>query len=268
MSVRKPTIQVTKDYRLFKRSDENRPLDMSKHRNLEAQMKRYGFLPTFPAVCFRDKKGNLIVKDGQHRLAIAETLGLPVYWVEASEDFDIADINSTARTWTINDYVQRFAAAGIKDYADAIAFAGSYKLPVNTACGLLAGHSTSSNVADDIKNGTFKVVDLAYATMVAGTYAELIRMCPEIKHAKLLQACVAVARVEDFDAKRLISGATRCREKLVSYSTREGFLDMLEDIYNFGRSRLVPLKMQAMIVMKERNATTAAQIAKAKKNDN
>jgi len=50
----------------------------------------------------------------------------------------------------------------------------------------------------------------------------------------------------------MISNAGRCREKLVSYSTKEAYLDMLEDIYNFGRKNLLALKISAQQAMRDR----------------
>lgn len=94
-------VQVTKNYRLFVRSADNRDTDLKKHRKLIKSMKLYGFLSWFPIVCVRGEKGELIVKDGQHRLQIAESMGLPVYWTEAAEDFDIAtERRITPRPWS------------------------------------------------------------------------------------------------------------------------------------------------------------------------
>jgi hypothetical protein len=69
---------------------------------------------------------------------------------------------------------------------------------------------------------------------------------------------MAITRVEEFDARRLIQNAERCREKLVAFSTREAFLDMLETVYNFGRNKLVGLKALATMALRDRNATVAA----------
>jgi hypothetical protein len=57
----------------------------------------------------------------------------------------------------------------------------------------------------------------------------------------------------------LIGGAERCREKLVSYSTRDAYLDLLESVYNFGRKQLVSLKLPAIEAMRKRNVATKAK---------
>lgn len=246
-------IQVTKNYRMFTRSQDNRPIDPKKHKKLLDSMKQYGFLSCFPVVCFRDAKGNLVVKDGQHRLGFAESLGLPVYWIEESVDFDIAVINCTAKVWALRDYAQKFAANGKHEYQDGLDFADEHGLPVGTAFALLSGTTTFSNVQIQFTDGTFRVKDRKWANAVAGIYSPLAAMSPSVKNARFIEACMAVCRVKVFEAERLLHSAERCRDKLVSFSTRDAYLQMIEEIYNFGRCKLVGLKVEALMAMKNRN---------------
>jgi hypothetical protein len=263
MSSRK--IQATKNYALFHRNADNRVLDLKKHRKLYESMKRYGFLRCFPIVCFRDSKGNLIVKDGQHRLAIAQELGVTVYWVEETVDFDVAVINCTAKVWQLKDYALKFSANGNKQYQEGIEFAEQHGIPIGSAFAMLAGNVSFSNVESKFIDGTFKVKDRKWADDVAAVYGPLVAMSHSVKRQQFLEACMAVCRVDGFDSKRLISNAERCREKLVAFSTRDAYLDMLETIYNFGRSKLVGLKVEATMAMRERNlATKTRPVTKGK----
>jgi len=260
-------IQATKDYRKFIRSTENRPLDIKKHKRLMESMKLYGFLRCFPIVCRRDAAGQLVVKDGQHRLTIAEALGIMVYWIEEEVDFDVAMINTTSKIWVLSDYAQKFAANGHKAYQEAIEFAELHSLPMGMAVSLLAGTISFSNVQSAFLAGDFVVKDRPWADAVASLYRPLSMMSPAVKNARLIEACMAVCRVPDFDAKRLLAGAERCRDKLVNYSTRESYLEMMEEIYNFGRKQLVGLKAAATMAMRERNFATSTN-GKAKKKEN
>jgi hypothetical protein len=247
-------INVTKNYRLFSRSDDNRPLDMKKHKKLFQSMKRYGFLNDFPIACRRDDNKHLVVKDGQHRLAIAETLGLPVYWVEGAVDFDVAVVNGTAKIWHLRDYATKFATNGNQDYQKGLAFAEAHKLPLGTAFSLLAGTTSWTNVQSAFFDGDFKIKDQQWANAVAGIYGPMTEMSAVLRNARFVEACMAVCRIKEFDATRLLQNAHRCREKLVAYSTKDAYLDMLEDIYNFGRKHLLGLKAAAIMAMRERSA--------------
>lgn len=78
---------------------------------------------------------------------------------------------------------------------------------------------------------------------------------------------MAACRVDGFEVERFIRGAERCREKLVAYSTRDANLEMMEEVYNFGRTtkNLVPLKHLAIQAMRERSAVYKSVQTKAAK---
>lgn len=247
-------IRCTKDYRIFHRhSDENRPLNLKWHKRLVESMKEYGFIRAYPIICFRDKDKRLIIKDGQHRAVIAEMLGLPVYFVEEEKDFDIAKANSATASWKLVDYAQKHAANGIDAYKSVLEFANTHSMPVSLAATLLSGTTTFANINAKFYNGTWRVKDWDWANAVASILVPLTAINPKIKNQRFIEACMAVCRVDEFDPKRLISGAERCREKLVPYGTKEAYLDMLESIYNFHRAKLFGLKNAAIMAMRERN---------------
>lgn len=248
----KRTITATKNYRLFTVSDENRPRNAKKHKKLRESMQRYGFLSSFPVVCVRDKAGALVVKDGQHRLMFAEELGLPVYYAVESTNFDVAVVNSTAKVWSLIDYAQKHAAHGLQSYVEGLAFADKYRLPVGTGFALLAGTTSFSNIDEEFIDGKFKIRDRSWAEAVALLYGGLIAISRNVHTKRCIEACMAVCRVEDFDRNRLLQGAQRHREALVAYSTRDGYLQMMETIYNFGRRQLMPLQINAIQAMRDR----------------
>jgi hypothetical protein len=252
----KKTITATKNYRLFHRSEENRALDLKKHRKLYDSMKLYGFLACFPIVCVRDSKGDLIVKDGQHRLAIANELGLPVYYIESTEDFDVAVINCTPKTWALRDYAEKFASNGLKCYQEGIDFSDRFNIAIGTAFALLAGNTSFTNCKPAFIGGTFKVRDREWAERVAAVFSSACALSKQVNNERFILACMAACRVKEFDAARFLHGAERCREKLVAYSTRDAYLDMMEEIYNFNRARknLVALKILAVQTMRDRAA--------------
>lgn len=247
-------VNATKNYRLFGRSQDNRPMELKKHKKLLLSMKKYGFLPCYPIICYRDKSKSLVVKDGQHRLAIAETLGLTVYWVETSEDFDVAIINCTPKTWALSDYARKWAEGGRKNYQELQEFAEMHGLPVGISVAMLSGQTSfHSTVADAFYTGGFKVTDRAWADRVASTYGPLVRLAPDIRNGRLLLACMSACRVPKFDPERLLRNARRVREKLVPYSTRDAYLDMIEEVYNYGQKALLGVKALATMAMRERS---------------
>lgn len=255
-STPKLSVQSTKKYDLFQLSEENRPKDLPRHRNLKESMKRYGFLKCFPIICRRLSNGKLEIVDGQHRYLFATELDLPVHWIVTDEEFDVAVVNSTAKPWVLKDFAKKYSEQGLEDYQEAIDFAEAHRLPLGTAFALLSGVTSLTNCYEKVVTGKFSIVDRGWAHAVAATYGPLVTMSPPMKNVRLLEACMMVNRVPDFDSRRLISNAGRCRDKLVPYSTRDAYLDMLEEVYNYSRLKVVGLKAASINATRERNTST------------
>jgi hypothetical protein len=127
-------------------------------------------------------------------------------------------------------------------------------LPITIAFALLGGTTSFTNVKPQFVDGTFEIKDRDWADQVASVYCAMVALSKDIRGARFLQACMGACRVKDFKPARLIQGAKRCREKLVSYSTKDAYLDMIEELYNFGQRKLVGLKALAQMAMRARNA--------------
>lgn len=97
----------TRDYSLFHHDKENRPISIfPEHRWLYETMQSDGFNKNLPVLVWRDEKGRWIVLDGQHRLAIAEMLKLPVYYQFCDKRFDVAKYARGGVKWTQSDYAK------------------------------------------------------------------------------------------------------------------------------------------------------------------
>lgn len=248
------SIMTTKNYRMFHVSEDNRPLDLSKRKSLRDSMKAYGFLKSFPISCVRNGSKRLIVKDGQNRLAIAEELGLPVHYFVEDVDYDIATVNNAQQKWSMKDYAMKWASQGRQPYCELLAFIEQHSMPISLGLSLLSGSSHySGEVRRKFKTGDFQVSDYDFADRVAGVYVQLVALSPVVRSRNCLSAMIAAMRVSGFDCKRLIDGAKKRPEKLKSYATRECYLDMIEDLYNFNRSKLVPIKLPALQLLREKN---------------
>jgi hypothetical protein len=263
---RLPKIQVTKNYSMFVRDPANRDLEPDKHEALKRSMEESGFMVGWPAVCRRGEKGQLRTSDGQHRIHFAERLNLPVFYLVVDDDFDIARINSTPKSWSMHDFAAMHAGNGLNDYQEGMDFAKHHGLPIGKAFCLLAGTTSFANIHYSFKQGSYAIKDRAWADAVATIYAPLTKLSADVRNARFLEACMAVTRVAGFDSKRFLKNAQRCREKLVSYSTRDAYLEMIEEIYNFGRKSLVSLKIDAITALRDRNLFLKKKKAKSTQN--
>jgi hypothetical protein len=165
----------------------------------------------------------------------------------------VAITNSAAKPWSLRDYATKWAGAGRDAYQEGLNFAELYGLPLGATFALLAGVTCFSNCQEPFVGGDFKVKDRGWAEAVAGLYGPVVGMAPQLKSARFIEACMGVCRVKGFDGRRLLNNAQRCREKLVPYSTKDAYLGMLEEVYNFGRQQKVGLKAEATMAMRGRN---------------
>jgi len=233
-------INQTKQYNLFSYDRGNRPLNIAKHRKLLESMKKYGFITSYPLTVHK-KNGSFIIKDGQHRHAIAAMLELPVYYVEIEQNINIPEINSTAVTWSLQTYIDSFAQRGFRHYLDVIEFRKKYKIPLNISVSLLAGKRDTKTVGESIKSGKFKVTNYRGAHRVALVIARLRRVYPKANSRAFVYAIVAIYKVKGVDMDRLITSIEKHPDRLFPYGTTEAVVQMLEGIYNFGRRNLYPL---------------------------
>ena len=256
-------LQHTKNYDMFQSSDDNRDIEIGKHKNLIESLKEYGWLKSKPLSAWRDPNGNgkLIVKDGQHGLAIAQSLQIEIWYVVDDVDFDIAKVNCTPKIWTVWDFAKKYSHHGLKDYREVIEFANKKKVTLTQAAALLAGYSTFNNVGVQFKRVEFRVKEREWAFQVAGIYSQMVSISVSLKRAQFLQACAAVCRLDYFDPARLLDSANRFHELLISYADRDSYLDMIEEVYNKGKQKRVSLKWEAIEALKDRNAAE-----KSKKN--
>lgn len=253
MSAKTPKINVTKNYRMFARVQENRPLNPGKHRKLRESMVEHGFMPHEPIRCYRDDSNALVVWDGQHRLHFAEELELSVYWMECEPAADVADLNETMVKWVPADYAHRFSAMGKAAYTEAIQFHEDHGIAIGLTFAILGGYTNFTQVADDFYAGTFEVRDRKWAAAVASVYSELRKLEPKMKGKPFLLACMAACRAVGFAPKRLLKNAERARGKLAAYSNRDDYLSMLEEVYNHAQQSLYPLRIEAQKAMRDRN---------------
>lgn len=261
-------IYESNDYGKFHRSDKrNRALSFKEHRKLYASMQKYGFLWEFHAVVERCGKHFTII-DGQHRVAIAERLGLPVYYVITDRAIDVPEINSTSKAWTALTHIQHFANNGNAEYQKIKTVAAQYEIPITLAAMMLSGNGM--NCRNVIPQGTFVANEHDIADVVGSVIKGVSNAIPRstARHRSFVQCVINCARIPGFDAQRLISGILRCPEAIKPYGQSSAMLSCIEECYNYGR-RLharYPLAMEAKRIADGRNAFLAKVTAKANRS--
>lgn len=251
-------IQTTKNYALFTLSAENRSLNIRRWGSLRESLIKYGFISAYPMVCKRIK-GALIVIDGQHRFMIAQSLQIPVFYVVSDDEADVAEINSSAKRWSFEDYVNRYAKKGNEHYVSLREFSSRHDIPVSISAGLLfnnSGNGGSSNYSEQIKDGTYTVKNLPYAERCARIFNAFREFSRDCSSSVLLRALAAACRVPEFDDDRMLKAIPKRPDFIKRYSNRDSYLDMLEKIYNdqLRDENRIPLRFRAEQVLKSLSA--------------
>lgn len=256
-----PKLQRTRNYSQFSFARENRPVDVlnlkPQHRKLRESMQRYGFLPSFPLMV-SCSNGKFVIKDGQHRFTFAREFGLDVFFVVDDTDVSISDINQAQVGWSPRDHAMSWANQGREDYRKAIKFCDEWGIPIGAAFAMLGGTIVFKNVEQKFHDGTFKIRSFDTATRVASFFSDLCKLRKGIKTQNLLTAIWACCHVDYFDENRIIQTVQRRPDQLYNAGTREQFLALLEDLYNFNRKTREPLRFDAEEAMRQRNPKHSA----------
>ena len=246
-------IKTTTDYSQFSLMEQNRDVDMNnrKVKNLNESMQRYGWLDAFPMMV-KKKGSKLVVIDGQHRLAVARENGMPAKYVVDNKDVDVAHLNDTSHSWTIEDFVYRFAKEGKDDYVELVSFSEKYGISINMSSGILANTSSPGNILHKVKDGSYRITNRPMAVSVAECYKRLCEVSSTFKKLNSVKVLFACFQVSYFDPDRLVSGAKRKQSEIKSITKIDLFFELFEDLYNHGRKEKRPLKFDAEQAMKSR----------------
>jgi hypothetical protein len=152
-------VYQTTNYNLFKTLPGNRPINPQNLNNIIRSVRHSNKLNLHPIIVNEE----MCVIDGQHRLAAAIKLSLPVYYMvsqgkdekEAYEHIMCANINQ--KKWTIEDYLNLYAKKDQnKNYKEFIDMMAMLELKPRALAGLIFGNHTG-NLFDTIKAGEMKM---------------------------------------------------------------------------------------------------------------
>lgn len=149
------------------------------------------------------------VVDGQHRLALAKELGLPVKYMFDEGDINVAELNSTSRAWNLSDYIHQYATLGYAQFAKLVSLMDSYPaLRLTSTIAQAQGRTNSSyRKNDSIKDGTFSFKNYKEYEKFAGVYQNFIDTTGVRSSLNIQNAYFILYVTTSFDPKRFISKA-------------------------------------------------------------
>ncbi|MDO7877348.1 ParB N-terminal domain-containing protein [Hymenobacter sp. ASUV-10] len=226
-------VYSTTNYDLFHLLPENRAVDAKHVRKLVAQITKKNLLHIKPI----DVQATMGIIDGQHRLAAARELGLPVYYRIAPDlsEQDIATLNVAQKNWQGADYLHYWTQKGKPDYQALTDFMNAHPtLSFSNARMMVSG--SSNNRADEFRDGVFRAANLDKAEAVAGLI-ERIKEEGDFKHAFDTRFVAAVyycaACVAGFEPSVFLHKILLNPRALKPCATHKLYLELFSEIYNY-----------------------------------
>lgn len=220
-------VNVTTDYSIFKFSKFNRNVILTKQYIDEA---KNGF---FSPIIVNE---NMVVIDGQHRLAASEKLGLPVEYIikNGLDEKDIVRLNTVSRKWSITNFIEAFANDGKTEYQKLLDLIKEYGSPTVTTI-VATNMLNLGKVGNSIKSGGFVFYNYSEAEKFLIQLREFSKHLGKRASKEISIALWELYKVQGFDVDRLIRKVIETGSdenlKLKTFSRNEAIKTLL-DVYN------------------------------------
>lgn len=232
------TVLSTKDYGIFQKLEGNRDVLNARKEKIKKSVKMNGQL--FSPITVNE---HMQIIDGQARFEVFKELGLPICYIihPGMTLNDCVVLNSTATSWTLNDYIDSYVELGNENYINFKKLMQQHKIvPVNVVLYAVA-MKINKGQDNDIKGGgliaTVEQCEKAHERL---TYAE--RFLPNFKDgnkAYLLQAAMFAMGVSGIDTERLVDKWNKfgnVKSVSVPITNIYDAVGVLERAYNFKSS--------------------------------
>lgn len=259
-------VKVTDDYsRFWFDKTINRGVNAANSKGIEDSMLKYGYNALGFISVLKEKDSasdaNLLVIDGQHRLSAAESVGLPVFYLEIDESVDgfikdeldlvsevkigkfdmLKAVNYQSQKWNSDNHIHLLAvdnpeAKWLEKERKKTGYSYGFLNILLEECNIVT--DTKVNVKN-IKNG---VVDLDLSNENKAAYAELKDIIKDFKSEfnekifipseGMLKALIELLGVEKFQLDKLMEAVDEMPEEFTKVTGRIENLRQLVDLHN------------------------------------
>lgn len=229
-------IYSTKDYENFYILEGNRDIKAGHVERLVKAIEKQNLLSANPMIV--NENGDVI--DGQHRLAAAEQLGIPVFFivVPGLTVETVATLNSNKSNWSTADYLASHKdGSNPEPYLFVEELAAKFNLSIPQALSLLGYQNRDigsnfkqgllSNATEDAK----KVANVAGALITQLLEQGVAK--PEVTNRKFVTALVNVVKSNEFDAAMMSIKLKKHAGKIQPCTKVEEYQKILINIYNY-----------------------------------
>lgn len=182
----------------FKSLSGNRVVNVSK--KLRDSIREHGVATPIKV----NKKMEVI--DGQHRLAVAKELNIPIEYEFDKTGISVAELNSTSKSWRLGDYIHQYATLGNMEYVRLANLLKQYpalrpKVAITQATGIT---NRGTNEFTNAKDGSFAFRSYPDFEKFANSYQVFIDKTGLKTNTQLQYAYFILYSLNAFDDKRFI----------------------------------------------------------------
>lgn len=243
MSAATMKIHKTTTYGLFSNNPHQRTFSETKVQQLMEKMKRNGFPPSMAISVYEEKAGKYVINAGHHRLAAAKRLKIPVLFIIEHKwtTTELSDEGTFATAWSLKDHVANYAKNGNKDYTELLRLE-SIGLNISQAASMMHGEQAGSgNAADYIKAGTFKIKTTAHVDLWQDMIEEFGNRVPCLSHRVFVSCWSKCLFTPEFSQDIFVKRLRKNPTMLEKCSTEDQMLRLIEELYNHGTPKKIPL---------------------------
>ncbi len=224
-------IHSTTDYAKLRINPLNRPINQDHLERLYDAIKTRNLLREFPILV--DLSG--VVLDGQHRLKVAEALGVPVYYI-VSADVSIEDIpetNAMQLGWNVHDHLYVWVARGNPEYKKVQEFWEANQW-MSLSCAVnLCHYGDRFGMGRKFALGEYKCEDLEFANMVARGVLDFKPYVSFWKTTSFINAVAMLFEHEGYKHQQMMERMRTASTKLVQCPDINAYMAVFTAIYNF-----------------------------------
>ena len=243
-------IQKTKDYSMFKFTEDNREggIRQSHVNRLVESIQKCNLLAFRPILV--DQDFNII--DGQHRTKAAEKLGLEIYYeVRHSVDSEEMILLNIAKTWTTPDYLNYYVKHNYPEYIKLKSFMNENKLTAKVALNMT--HHSRKEEFTSFKDGkyVFKPIiateNLGVCYIIIDQIKNFNGHSPYTNSSKFWKALTRMINAPEFELKKWLANFEKFCHKMVAKATMQGYLFVMMEIFNHRNNKKIQLVDPMMV---------------------
>ena len=231
-------VQKTYNYSYFNKLDGNRTVTKAAYSKLLKSIQKKSL--KIPIIV--NEKYEII--DGQTRFKCWKELEKPIYFIMVDgyglEDCGIA--NTNIKTWNIDDFANCYSTLGDKNFKIYLEFREKYKFEPYASISMLKGQiNGNGHNFDYFREGYFKINSYKKACEWADQIYKVKDLYVGFKRRSFVLAMLHLLNHKNFNINVFIKKLTFQQTKLVNCSTKEQYLHLLQEIYNYHSTKKVNL---------------------------